>query len=124
MKQCNISRQHWISKLSSGWCGSGKIMKIRREQFTASCPRYSYKTEDKTHILECKLIWDKLAWDASDGKLKEWLERSSSCSALTDIVLTIFGNFKIQDKIKMNDYYSFEGAEKVLKKKKLGGDYF
>ena len=124
MKQCNISRQHWISKLSSGWCGSGKIMKIRREQFTASCPRCSYKTEDTTHILECKSIWDKLAWDASDGKLKEWLERSSSCSALTDLVLTIFGNFKTQDKIKMNDYYSFEGAEKVLKKKKLGGDYF
>ena len=70
------------------------------------------------HILECTSVGAKLAWDASVGKLKEWFDSSNSCPALSDLVLTIVGNFKNKDKITPNDYYSFEGVEKVFQKQK------
>ena len=67
MKQCNVSRQYWISKFSSGWCGTGKMLNIRRERLTAACPICNYKTEDTTHISDFKSIWAKPVWDASVG---------------------------------------------------------
>ena len=51
-------------------------------------------------------------------KLKEWLESSNLHPELIDLVLIIVGTFKNQDKIQMNDYYSFEGAEKVFQNKR------
>ena len=94
------------------------MMKIGKEGLTAACPRCNYKIEDTTHILECRSEGAKLTWDASIGNLKYWLNCSSLFPAFSEVLLLIVGNFKKKDKIKSNEYYSFEGVEKVLKKKR------
>ena len=47
MKNTKRGRQPWISKFMSGWCATGKMMKI-------ACPRYNAAVEDNTHILLCQ----------------------------------------------------------------------
>jgi hypothetical protein len=39
MKQTPLNRQRWVSKMVSGFCATGKMMRRRRERSTDECPR-------------------------------------------------------------------------------------
>lgn len=66
-RECNEEEYTHTTKMGinfihSGWCATGKAMKIWGKRRTASCPRCSEPVEDTDYILLCQ----------AEGFLQEW----------------------------------------------------
>ena len=53
LSMCSSSTKVWISKYSSGFLATGKMLARRDYWFDGTCPRCGISDEDTTHILRC-----------------------------------------------------------------------
>jgi len=53
MGSVNLSRRHWVTKFKSGFCGTGRMMKIWRQRVIDNYTRYGAANEDTPNILQC-----------------------------------------------------------------------
>ena len=51
MESVGLSRRHWVTKFESGFCGTGRMMKIWKQRVIDNCPRCGAANETTTHIL-------------------------------------------------------------------------
>ena len=78
MKSMQQHRQHWLSKHTSGFCGTGKMMVRRKERTSAKCPRCDYAVEDSKHVLQCKGIGTEEVWNKHITEVKAWMENNDT----------------------------------------------
>jgi hypothetical protein len=69
MKKVSIPRRQWVSKHTSGFCGTSKMMLLWRQRATDLCPGCLTVQEDATHVWQCQ---DQV-WKKAIGALKLWL---------------------------------------------------
>ena len=78
MKSAKRSRQHWVTKHTSGFCGTGKMMKLWKQRETAKCPRCSEENEDASHVWKCQGEGANEVWENSMEKLRIWLQKKKT----------------------------------------------
>ena len=78
MKSMQQHRQHWLSKHTSGFCGTGKMMVRRKERTSAKCPRCDYAVEDSKHVLQCRGIGTEEVWNKQITEVKAWMENTDT----------------------------------------------
>ena len=114
MKNSTHTRQQWVSKFSSGWCATGKVMKIWGKRLTSSCPRCNAPVEDTDHVLLCQAEGAIKEWNTSTDTLEEWLDSSGACPDLSILVLNIVKHYKLDIPIPLHDNVSFDGVVRVF----------
>ena len=121
LKLLKPNRQHWVSKFTSGWCATGKMMHIWKQRLTSSCPRCNSADEDNTHILACKSIGAMHEWEKSMIRIKEWLDSNNTCPDLKKLVLNIIHNWKLKRRIQLHEDIEFDGIREVFEQQKSIG---
>ena len=51
-----LIREEWVSKFTSGWCATGKMIRCWGNRLTAPCPLCNAEVEDTYHILPCQAV--------------------------------------------------------------------
>jgi hypothetical protein len=74
MKKVSIARRHWVSKHSSGFCGTSKMMYRWKQRISNLCPRCNTEVEDATHVWQCQDPRATAVWVQSIANLKVWLQ--------------------------------------------------
>ena len=115
MRLLKPNRQQGVSKFTSGWCATGKMMHVWKQRLTPSCPRCNTAVEDNTHILSCTSNGALQEWERSTVKIKEWLDTNKSCPDLKKFVLNIIRNWKLNRSILIHDEIEFDGIREVFK---------
>jgi hypothetical protein len=85
MKLTPLNRQRWVSKMVSGFCATGKMMRRRRERTTDECPRCG-QVEDVEHVWRCQFDTASI-WEKALSGLKEWLMANSSHPEMTRLII-------------------------------------
>ena len=67
------SRNRWLSKHSTGFCGVGKILRRYNYQSHSTCPRCGEPQETTAHVLQCKDESACILWGKEIDKLKNWM---------------------------------------------------
>jgi NADH pyrophosphatase NudC (nudix superfamily) len=75
MAKVTISRQHWVAKLSSGVCGTSKMMLRWKKRATYSCPRCLNEVEDATHVWKCQDPRAINVWTQAIANLEVWMQK-------------------------------------------------
>jgi hypothetical protein len=85
LKQLPITRQHWISKTTSGFCAVGIMMFRRKEHPSPACPRCN-EVETVEHVWKCKTNTDQL-WTKSLSILREWMLQHDTHPVMADAIV-------------------------------------
>ena len=82
----SLSRQRWITKQVSGFCGTGVMMKRWKKRPSAACPRCTSEIEDIDHVWKCQGEDANLVWDKSIADLRQWLSKEKTHANLADVI--------------------------------------
>jgi putative intracellular protease/amidase len=82
MKAAKTSRRHWVSKHTSGFCATGRMMKRRQQRVTDECPRCHQANEDADHIWRCQDPRALEIWKSSIDTLESWLRRQNTAPGI------------------------------------------
>ena len=85
------SRQIWMSKWLSGFCGVGRRLFLQSYQSHSNCPRCNLTNEDTSHVIQCKDVGATLLWEEEINSLQKWMENHGGDPGLTN---TICGSLK------------------------------
>ena len=86
MKGVRRSRQQWVTKHVSGFCGTGKMMKRWKQRETAKCPRCDEEIEDARHVWKCQGSGANNVWDSSITNLRSWLEKQKTQPNIAELI--------------------------------------
>jgi hypothetical protein len=81
------SRRTWISKHTSGHCGTNKMMKRWNQRETSVCPRCPEEVEDSNHVWLCRGADADQEWSKSIGVFREAL--TEELETMPEIVIII-----------------------------------
>jgi predicted RNA-binding Zn-ribbon protein involved in translation (DUF1610 family) len=95
LKATPTQRQHWVSKMLSGFCATGVMMKRRKERASNECPRCG-EIEDVEHIWRCKHD-TKLIWDKAMKNLEEWMRNNDTDPSLQKAVIQELNQWRSGD---------------------------
>ena len=115
MKNTKHGRQQWISKFTSGWCATGKMMKIWGKRISSACPRCNTAIEDNNHILRCKAVGAVKVWDESKSKLNDYLDYTNTCPDLALLIINIIDNWKRGTAIQLQEGELFDGIKDLFR---------
>ena len=71
LRSSRRTRQQWVPKFVSVWCGTGKMMKRWKQRVATACPRCGHRVEDSTHVLKCKVAGAVAEWKVATTKMQE-----------------------------------------------------
>ena len=94
MKSVGLSRRHWVTKFESGFCGTGRMMKIWKQRVIDNCPRCCAANETTTHILTCPAASAYKSWEKSLVSLEVWLVGKKICPDLRISLLHILDRWR------------------------------
>lgn len=95
MKSTQTKRQHWVSKMISGFCATGQMMKRRRERDSDTCPRCG-EPENVQHIWRCKHDTDEL-WATSMKGIRNWLMSNNTHPEMTRAIIESLNRLRTED---------------------------
>ena len=121
MKNTKHGRQQWISKFTSGWCATGKMMKTWGKRISSACPRCNTAIEDNNHILLCKAVEAVKVWDESKSKLNDYLDYTNTCPDLALLIINIIDNWKRGTEIQIQEGDLFDGIKELFRAQKRVG---
>jgi hypothetical protein len=75
MCKVTITRRHWVSKHSSAFCGTSKMMHRSGQRATDLCPHCLHEVVDATHVLQCQDPCALQVWKQSIANLEVWLKK-------------------------------------------------
>ena len=75
MSKATIPRRHWVSKHSSGFCGTSKMMHRWGKRATNLCPRFLHAVDCATHVWQCQDLCALQVWKQSLANLEVWLKQ-------------------------------------------------
>jgi len=94
MGSVDISRRHWVTKFESGFCGTGRMMKIWRQRVIDNCPRCGAANEDTSHILQCTSASEQTVGKKAMQKLEDWLVQKKTCPDLRKLLLHMINRWR------------------------------
>jgi hypothetical protein len=80
-------RQRWLSKWMTGFCGTGKMLKIYRFQKHSKCPRCQTDNENTNHVLQCNHSEALTLWNTSLTSLEEWMLSNNGHPELVELII-------------------------------------
>jgi hypothetical protein len=86
MKAVSIARRHWVSKHSSGHCGTSKMMKRWHQRTSDLCPRCNTEVEDATHVWLCQEPRASTVWVQSINNLRVWLQNQKTDPGIINVL--------------------------------------
>jgi hypothetical protein len=86
MKTVPLSRQIWVTKQVSTFCGTGVNMKKWGKQDTSNCPRCNIADEDTSHVLKCPAPEAIAVWDTSLAKLAIWMREQQTSDDIIEAI--------------------------------------
>jgi hypothetical protein len=95
MASLPIQRQHWISKTTTGFCSTGRMMVRRKERESDACPRCG-EPEDIVHVWQCAHDTDKL-WTKALSDLQSWLDSNGSHPEITNLIIDRLSRWRSGD---------------------------
>lgn len=96
MKGVPRGRQQWISKHSSGMCGTGKMALQMGLRPTDECPRCG-EPEDSKHVWQCQADVASQLWEEQMAHLRVWLGRQGTDPRVTTILITKLTTWRNSD---------------------------
>jgi hypothetical protein len=78
MKKITITRRHWLTKHTSGWCSVGVMAKRWKLRASGACPRCT-SVETTRHVWRCQHQGALEVWDKSMERLQFCLKRFAYC---------------------------------------------
>lgn len=115
------TRQQWVSKFTSGWCATGKMMWHWGNRLTASCQLFNAEVENTYHIMARQAVGALNAWETSAVKLEEWLDCHETCPDLNKLVMNIVMNWKLGRPIDIHNDIYCDGVRRVMQSQKEVG---
>jgi hypothetical protein len=85
MKAVSPTRQRWVTKHVSGFCGSRKMLHRWKKCADAICPRCE-SVEDAQHVWKCQGRGANDVWEKSIEQLREWLMREKTLPIMTAMI--------------------------------------
>jgi hypothetical protein len=85
MKAATRTRRQWVTKHGSGFCATGKMMKLWGKRATAKCPRCDQE-EDATHVRKCTGNGADEVWMKSMERLKQEMIQASTLPNLIEVL--------------------------------------
>jgi hypothetical protein len=86
MSESPRTKQQWISKHSSGFCGVGKMMYRTKEWPSPTCPRCDSE-EDTEHVWICQHPEVQHMWETALEVLADWLRTQSTLPELSAAII-------------------------------------
>lgn len=86
MAKVAISRRHWVSKHSSGFCGASQMMLCWKKRATDLCPFCLEEVEDATHVWQCRDPRGLKGWTQSIVNLEEWMKQQQTQPGIIQVV--------------------------------------
>jgi hypothetical protein len=95
MRASTIPRQHWVSKMISGFCATGKMMKRRKERSSDECPRCG-SPEDVCHVWMCQHETQDL-WTKALENLSTWMLENNTPPEIRMAIIKGLKNWRKND---------------------------
>jgi hypothetical protein len=116
MAKVKISRRHWVSKHSSGFCGTSKMMHIWKKRATNLCPRCLTEVEDASHVWTCQDPRAITVWQQSIANLEVWLKQQKTEPGITKVLCAKLLRWQSGGPIGNIPVSSFLGLQEVVTK--------
>ena len=84
-----LHRSRWYSKFTSGFCGTGKMLKRYAFQDHSNCPRCNEPSEGTSHVLQCKHSSAEEHRTKSVEELMIWMDKSKVDPEISYVTRTI-----------------------------------
>jgi hypothetical protein len=85
MAAVSLTRQRWVTKHVSGFCGSRKMMHRWKKCAEPKCPRCD-EIEDSHHVWKCQGMEVNEVWDKSMARVKEWMRKEKTQPSLAAVI--------------------------------------
>jgi hypothetical protein len=86
MSETTRTKQQWISKHSSGFCGVGKMMYRMKQWEAPTCPRCGLE-EDTKHVWICQHPEAQQMWETAMEDVANWLRIQSTQPELSTAII-------------------------------------
>jgi hypothetical protein len=93
------SRQKWLSKWMTGFCGVGKMLQRYRHQKHSKCPRCLSDNETVHHVLQCTHDEAKHIWNQSLENLETWMTNNHGHPELIELIILCLNKWHDQELI-------------------------
>ena len=114
MEAVSLPRRHWVAKFESGFCATGRMMKIWKQRVIDNCPCCGAQNETTTHILQCPCSSAQNLWEKSLSNLQQWLRRNKTSPDLTRMVLHILSRWRAGVSVPPLTDFEFDSSESVF----------
>ena len=121
MQSTTVWRRHWITKFNSGYCSTGRMMKLWRQRVIDTCPRCGIEVETPVHILQCPSVQAGKKWEASIQNLVEWLGSVKTCPDIRKLICCAIQQWREQLPVLPLMSYDFDGVSAIYKDQSLIG---
>jgi hypothetical protein len=105
------SKQKWLSKWMTGFCGVGIMLKRYKHQKHSKCPRCLSDNENVHHVLRCTQHGAKSLWTQSIDSLEQWMTRNQGHPELIELIILGLNKWHDQHIIP----YDYDILEPLLK---------
>jgi hypothetical protein len=93
MKKTTITRRHWLTKHTSGWCSVGVMAKRWKLRASDACPRCT-SVETTRHVWRCQHQGALEVWDKSMERLQLEMGRLYTNPSITQVILQRLHDWK------------------------------
>jgi hypothetical protein len=95
------SRQKWLSKWMTGFCGVGIMLQRYKHQRHSKCPRCLSDNETVHHVLQCPNLEATQLWSTSLEKLEQWMTTNHGHPELVELIIMGMSKWHSQEFIPL-----------------------
>ena len=128
MKSVKLSRRNWVTKFESGFCGTGRMLKIWKQRVIDNCPRCGAPNETTTHILQCTSESAQSTGKEAVIQLEAWLLQKKTCPDLRKLLVHMINSWRVghlvTDKVSCEFEWCktvFEAQQRIGWRQLMGG---
>jgi hypothetical protein len=96
------SRQKWLSKWLTGFCGVGVMLQLYNYQKHTKCPRCKEDGENTDHVLRCLQIEAQGLWQQSLHNLETWMTTNKGHPELIELIILGLQRWHNNDRIPLS----------------------
>ena len=96
--------QQWLSKLITGVCGVGIMMKLWKFQDHSKCPRCQQDNEDTSHVLRCQHTTANEKWRECIKELSTWMEENDAHPDLRESIINNLSSWRNDTETQRRQY--------------------
>ena len=119
-----VYESRWLAKFSTGFCGTGKMLKYYKYQHHSNCPLCNDPLEDTTHVLRCKHKQATKTWEEQFKSFKTWIRKTSIHPDIADAIILNLKEWRAQRVPRTLDNAPREINRAILEQSQMGWQNF